>query len=57
MIPIKKLTYMCMVVNVPTEGDFHMIANIPLVSNREVVCHMALYGCDAKGEERYIRLI
>ena len=50
-VPPKKTSYMCMVVDVPTEGDFHIIATSPLIDNDQAVKHMLLYGCLENGEQ------
>ncbi|KAL4218745.1 DBH-like monooxygenase protein 1 [Mactra antiquata] len=38
--------YMCMVYDLPSEGDFHLVATTPNVDNAGIVHHMILFGCD-----------
>ena len=47
----KGTTSRCVVVNVPTNGDFHIIANTPLIDNQKGVRNMVLHGCDKMGEQ------
>lgn len=48
-IPTMETTYMCMVFDLPSDGDFHLTATSPIVNNTEIVHHMILFGCDFPG--------
>ena len=48
-VPAEETTYLCMIVDMPTDGDYHMVANTPLVDNKAVLHHMLLYGCNEDG--------
>ena len=37
-----------MIVDMPTDGDYHMVANTPLV-DKAVLYHMLLYECNKDG--------
>ena len=48
-VPAEETTYLCMIVDMPTDGNYHMVANTPLVDNKVVLHHMLLYGCNEDG--------
>ncbi|KAL3870612.1 hypothetical protein ACJMK2_038660 [Sinanodonta woodiana] len=49
-VPAKVTTYMCMVFDLPKNGDFHLIAFEALQDNLNVLHHIIVYGCDNKSE-------
>ncbi|KAL5011657.1 hypothetical protein ScPMuIL_010208 [Solemya velum] len=49
-VPAKETSYFCMIFELPTDGDFHMVATQPVLDNRHVMHHILLFGCDESGE-------
>ncbi|XP_069108614.1 uncharacterized protein [Argopecten irradians] len=45
-IPTRFQSGVCMVFNLPTNGDFHLIGGTPVIDNRDAVQQMFVYGCD-----------
>ena len=56
-VPDKATSYTCLSFDLPTDGDYHMIAFEPVVDNEEVLHHIALYGCNDKGKDLITRVI
>ncbi|BFZ04320.1 hypothetical protein BsWGS_07359 [Bradybaena similaris] len=57
-VPAKKTSYICATFNiyklgVPRDKDFHIVAVTPVIDNKQVVHHMALFGCKGYMEEKY----
>lgn len=48
-VPGMETTYMCTMFDLPTDEDYHMIANTPYIDNEYVMHHMLLYGCPETG--------
>lgn len=48
-VPETKTTYMCMKFKLPADGDYHIIAEEPVIDNGHVVHHMILFGCQDLG--------
>ncbi|KAK3590359.1 hypothetical protein CHS0354_020680 [Potamilus streckersoni] len=49
-VPAKETTYMCMVFDLPKDGDFHLIAFEALQDNLNVLHHIVVYGCDERSK-------
>jgi dopamine beta-monooxygenase len=50
-VPAAETTYMCQMFDIPSEGDWHVIGNIPLIDNANVMHHTVVYLCtDEEGE-------
>ncbi|KAK3099429.1 hypothetical protein FSP39_004175 [Pinctada imbricata] len=47
-VSAKETTYICIILDVPTDGDYHIIGNTPIVDNTDVLHHILLYGCNEK---------
>ncbi|XP_048245467.1 uncharacterized protein LOC124143521 [Haliotis rufescens] len=45
-VPAKETTYMCMVFDIPSDQDYHMIAYKPEIDNDNVMHHIVIYGCE-----------
>lgn len=45
-VPAKETTYMCMLFDFPTTGDFHIVATTPALDNIDIMHHIIIYGCD-----------
>ncbi|XP_060076206.1 uncharacterized protein LOC132555864 [Ylistrum balloti] len=45
-IPRRFQSGVCMVFNLPTNGEFHLIGGTPMIDNRDAVQQMFVYGCD-----------
>lgn len=48
-VPDSVTTYMCMKFKLPTDGDYHIIAEEPVIDNDHVVHHMIMFGCQDLG--------
>ena len=45
-VPSLETNYFCMTFDLPTDGDYHVIATTPVIDNVNVMHHMLLFGCD-----------
>ncbi|OWF51291.1 Dopamine beta-hydroxylase [Mizuhopecten yessoensis] len=45
-IPTRFQSGVCMVFDLPANGDFHLIGGTPVIDNRDAVQQMFVYGCD-----------
>ncbi|XP_063424230.1 tyramine beta-hydroxylase-like isoform X2 [Mytilus trossulus] len=45
-VPNRETNYMCTMFDLPSNGDFHMIASVPYIDNIYVMHHMLLFGCE-----------
>ncbi|XP_033732461.1 tyramine beta-hydroxylase-like isoform X2 [Pecten maximus] len=45
-VPTTSKSSYCMVTDLPTDGDYHLLANKPYINNDDVVHQILLYGCD-----------
>ncbi|XP_060069273.1 dopamine beta-hydroxylase-like [Ylistrum balloti] len=50
-VPAKRTHYVCQKFKVPDTDTFHAVAFEPLISNRHVMHHMLLFGCDFDVED------
>ncbi|KAJ8302751.1 hypothetical protein KUTeg_019147 [Tegillarca granosa] len=41
----KETTYVCMLFKLPTDGDYQIIGEKPIIANDYVLHHMVLFGC------------
>ncbi|KAK3098156.1 hypothetical protein FSP39_016749 [Pinctada imbricata] len=48
-IPRASTTYICMIVDAPTDQDYHIVASSPIIDNTDMVHHILLYGCVEDG--------
>ena len=46
-VPDKETNYYCMLFELPTDKDYHIIADQPILDNRYTIHHMLLYACPA----------
>ena len=44
-IPPQVTTYMCQFMELPSDGDYHVIAAEPMLDNEFLPHHMILYAC------------
>ncbi|CAH1794491.1 unnamed protein product [Owenia fusiformis] len=44
-VPSEETSYICLTVPLPDDGDYHLIAQTPIINNTNVMHHMLLYGC------------
>lgn len=49
-VPEEVTTYHCMLVDLPSNGDYHLVAATPIIDKEDIVHHMILFGCDFPGE-------
>ncbi|CAH1796343.1 unnamed protein product [Owenia fusiformis] len=52
-VPALETNYYCITVELPEDGDYHLIATTPIINNTYVMHHMLLFGCkegDLTGE-------
>lgn len=55
-VPAEETTYMCQVLDLPTDRDYHLVAHEPYINNMNVMHHVLVYGCkdDAEiGEDQF----
>ena len=45
-VPDTDTTYMCVMVDLPHDTDYHIVGMEPALDNINVVHHMTVYGCD-----------
>ncbi|KAH9508903.1 hypothetical protein Btru_050423 [Bulinus truncatus] len=45
-IPASETNYMCMIMELPSDQDYHIVADQAIINNSNVLHHMLLYGCD-----------
>jgi dopamine beta-monooxygenase len=50
----RETIYKCMVFDYPQDGDYHMIANEPVLDNLNIMHHILLIGCDGTGKYKSI---
>ncbi|KAK6190938.1 hypothetical protein SNE40_002698 [Patella caerulea] len=46
-VPDKETSYYCMGFELPSDGDYHMIATTPIINETRVMHHISLIACDA----------
>ncbi|XP_053386346.1 MOXD1 homolog 2-like [Mercenaria mercenaria] len=44
-VPAEKTTYICQVLDLPSDGDYHLVATTPFIDNKNVMHHAIVYGC------------
>ncbi|XP_045178890.2 DBH-like monooxygenase protein 1 [Mercenaria mercenaria] len=44
-VPVEEMTYMCQVLDLPSDKDYHLVASEPLIDNINVMHHALIYGC------------
>ncbi|CAH1784319.1 unnamed protein product [Owenia fusiformis] len=57
-VPPTETNYYCMAVELPGDGDYHLIATSPIIDNAYVMHHIIMFGCkdeDLRGGESDIR--
>lgn len=47
-VPAKETTYICQVLDLPTDKDYHLVAVEPYIDNINVMHHIVAYGCTDK---------
>jgi len=47
-VPAQETSYMCIVFDLPSDTDYHLMAYEPVIDNEHVMHHILLYGCDPK---------
>ncbi|XP_060084217.1 tyramine beta-hydroxylase-like [Ylistrum balloti] len=50
-VPSTATNYYCMLFELPSDDDYHMVATVPFIDNEEVMHHMILFGCDETNKE------
>ena len=45
----RETIYKCMVFDYPQDGDYHLVANEPVLDNLNIMHHILLIGCDGTG--------
>ncbi|ESO89632.1 hypothetical protein LOTGIDRAFT_234237 [Lottia gigantea] len=50
-VPAKATSYMCMGFDLPSDGDYHMIATKPIINETRVMHHIALIACTSEAAE------
>ncbi|XP_060566803.1 dopamine beta-hydroxylase-like isoform X1 [Ruditapes philippinarum] len=55
-VPAVETTYMCQVLDLPVDKDYHLVAGKPFIDNADVMHHIVVYGCtdDAKFEPKHL---
>lgn len=53
-VPNTETNYMCTMFDLPSDGDFHIIASVPYIVNNYVMHHMLLFGCKDTDDVRQI---
>ncbi|KAK3598066.1 hypothetical protein CHS0354_037631, partial [Potamilus streckersoni] len=48
-VPQKETTYKCMIFDLPQDGDYHLVANKPIIDNVNMMHHIIVYGCGDAG--------
>ena len=48
-VPAVETSYMCMIFDLPSDRDYHLMAYEPVIDNEHVMHHILLYGCDPDG--------
>ncbi|XP_013391507.1 MOXD1 homolog 1 isoform X2 [Lingula anatina] len=51
-VPAVETTYICVIVDLPTDGDYHIIAETPLIDNTNVMHHIVMSGCHDSAETK-----
>ncbi|XP_063446633.1 DBH-like monooxygenase protein 1 [Mytilus trossulus] len=46
VVPAEETTYSCMIFNLPSDQDYHLMAYEPHIDNEMVMHHMIIFGCD-----------
>ncbi|KAL4216860.1 hypothetical protein ACF0H5_023324 [Mactra antiquata] len=44
-VPVQETTYMCQLVDLPSDQDYHIVSLEPYIDNVNVIHHILLYGC------------
>ncbi|XP_053375721.1 dopamine beta-hydroxylase-like [Mercenaria mercenaria] len=47
-VPAEETTYICQVLDVPSDKDYHLVAAEPYIDNVNVMHHIIVYGCSDK---------
>ncbi|BFZ15699.1 hypothetical protein BsWGS_18738 [Bradybaena similaris] len=45
-VPAVETSYYCMTFDLPSDQDYHIIANEPIIDKVNILHHMVLYGCE-----------
>jgi len=53
-IPQNETTYICMGFKLPNETKYHLIGQLPVIENRNMLHHMLLYGCTQPLSESFM---
>ena len=48
-VPAKGTTYMCQMMKIPDDQEYHTIAMKPAIDNEQVAHHMIMYRCPEEG--------
>ena len=48
-IPPEATNYFCMLFDLPSDGDYHLVATTPIINNSASLHHMILFGCQLPG--------
>ena len=43
-VPLADTTYVCQIFELPSDGDYHIIASEPVIDNVNVLHHILVYG-------------
>lgn len=56
LVPGEVTTYMCQVLDLPVDRDYHLVATKPYITNINVMHHITVYGCkdDAMIESKHL---
>ncbi|XP_050389759.1 tyramine beta-hydroxylase isoform X2 [Patella vulgata] len=46
LVPPRETNYFCMIFDIPSDRDYHLVATQPVIDNREVVHHVLAFGCN-----------
>jgi hypothetical protein len=56
-VPDVETSYMCMIFDLPSDRDYHLMAYEPVIDNEHVMHHILLYGCDPNGMYKQLTLL
>ncbi|KAK3746408.1 hypothetical protein RRG08_043153 [Elysia crispata] len=51
-IPATETNYYCMTFNLPSDQDYHIVANEGIIDNANVVHHQLIYACESDVPDR-----
>ena len=49
-VPAKETTYMCQLVKLPDDKEYHIIGTKSKIDNLQVAHHIIIYGCEDAGK-------